>query len=668
MIRTRYAPPQRLRTGAAEVIALTRADGPLRLMSWTSDDELGLYAVFALVNDAAVPVTVRSLRYAPEPLDRGLALVGTGPPASFPAWKTAVLRRMAPAFAAYLEGHGRTSAMSARPVPPPSLAFPLRGDLAGASWNAPDALAVRARAGRRPLRRHHPRRLQELRARPGHPRVAGGGIHARGRRGLLRAPGRPCRDPAPAAAPSVRRTVAQGRAAQGRAMSALTRGGGVRHVNAPAATLAAILAALAAVLPSAAVAAAPAWLTDVRDAAYSRARAPLEGEALDAALRERRRAAAGALPSLRLNERSHLGLDGVYGLTLDAGVAIPLLAPTAPADALVTTLRLAITQRQLAAQRRAEVHDALAQAAALLAARARARPWRPRERVRCPRPARGLRQPHDRPSRDAGSVRRGRRPEPDERPHTRRRRRPPPAGRARSSGEGSAAYARGARAGPCRSRCPPSIGWPLHQRAAHGPLLGVLGFTAAELQPRRCQVASDAVVLAHLSAAEQRASSRLREARAAPRVDLELGGAVDLGGTEPVARYTLRMAASVRLPPWSPASGAASLSAGASGLEQETTLTWPNRTPGPPPPPGPPRTPSSRRSAPCAPSSPASRARSATWRAAAPCSGRRWRPSAGEPPDGAYLRATLALQLADAEQALDLTALDAALLCGALPP
>ena len=147
VIRTRYAPPQRLRTGAAEVVALARADGPLRLVHWTSDDELGLYAIFALVNDTAVPVTVRRLRYAPEPLDRGLVLAGTGPPASFPAWKAAVLRRMAPAFAAYLEGHGRSSASSARPVPPPSLVFPLRGDLAGASWSAPDALEVEVEPG-----------------------------------------------------------------------------------------------------------------------------------------------------------------------------------------------------------------------------------------------------------------------------------------------------------------------------------------------------------------------------------------------------------------------------------------------------------------------------------------------------------------------------------------
>jgi len=142
VIRTRFAPPQRLRTGAAEVVALARNGGPLRLAGWTSDDELGLYAAFALVNDAAVPVTVRRLRYAPEPLDRGLLLVATGPPGTFPAWTATVLRRMAPAFAAYLEGHGRSPAVSARPVPPPSLAFPLHGGLAGAKWIAPDALAV----------------------------------------------------------------------------------------------------------------------------------------------------------------------------------------------------------------------------------------------------------------------------------------------------------------------------------------------------------------------------------------------------------------------------------------------------------------------------------------------------------------------------------------------
>ncbi len=448
-------------------------------------------------------------------------------------------------------------------------------------------------------------------------------------------------------------------------MSALTRGGGVRHVNAPAATLAAILAA---VLPSVAVAAAPAWLTDVRDAAYSRARAPLEGEILDAAVRERRRAAAGALPSLRLNERSHLGLDGVYGLTLDAGVAIPLLAPTVPADALVTTLRLAITRRQLAAQRRAEVHDALAQAAALLAARARRRAL---DGLASALAGRG-------PPAGAGSRMPGRAETParfgaDTSPSlTSDRMRAVVDARLLLAGrEAQGREARRTRAELVRSlslTLPAVDRLAAPPRAAHGPLLGVLGFTAAELQPRRCQVASDAVVLAHLSAAEQRASSRLREARAAPRVDLELGGAVDLGGTEPVARYTLRVAASVRLPPWSPASGAASLSAGASGLEQETTLTWPNRTPGPPPPPGP-------STDPVVEAERAVRAQLARLQGQEADLARRravlraaLATVRGDPPDGAYLRATLALQLADTEQALDLTALDAALLCSALPP
>ena len=456
-------------------------------------------------------------------------------------------------------------------------------------------------------------------------------------------------------------------------MNPHNRGGRVRDadspVTTPAATLAATLAAmLLAVLPSVAAAAAPAWLTDVRDAAYARARAPLEGEILDAALRERRRAAAGALPALRLSERSHLGLDGAYGFTLDAGVAIPLLAPTVPADARVTTLRLAITRRQLAAQRRAEVHDALAQAAALLATRARKRALDGLARSLATRG----------PPSGAGGRQAGRDENPDPfRAHTSTSL---TGGRTRASvdarlllagREAQGREARRSRAELARSlslTLPAVDRLPAPQPAARGPLLGALGFTAAELQPRRCQIASDAVVLAHLSAAEQRASRRLREARAAPRVDLELGGAVDLGGAEPVARYTLRVAASVRLPPWSPASGAASLSAGVSGLEQETTLTWPNRTPGPPPTAAP-------SPDPIAEAERAVRAqlarlqgqeddlarRRAVLRAALASFG-------GRTPDGAYLRATLALQLADTEQALDLTALDAAMLCSALPP
>ncbi len=147
LVHTRFAPPQRLRAGAAEVVALTQQGGPLRLVRWTSDDELGLYAAFALVNDSALPVTVRRLRYAPEPLDRGLALVATGPPTAFTAWEEDVLARMAPAFAAFLEGHGRSPTVAARPIPPPSLAFPLRGGLADASWRAPDALSERLEPG-----------------------------------------------------------------------------------------------------------------------------------------------------------------------------------------------------------------------------------------------------------------------------------------------------------------------------------------------------------------------------------------------------------------------------------------------------------------------------------------------------------------------------------------
>jgi len=449
-------------------------------------------------------------------------------------------------------------------------------------------------------------------------------------------------------------------------MSARVRGRRAGPSGPPAATLVTVLAALVfGALAPVAGAAAPAWLAAVRDAAYTRARAPLADEALDAALRERRRAAAGALPSLHLSERSHLGLDGVYALTLDAGASFPLLAPTVSADARVTSLRLAITRRQLAAQRRAEAHDALAQAAALLAARARGRALDALAhavdaRARPPDPA--GRAPGDGAWLPGGA---GRSAAAD-----------PPrvlvdarlllAGR-----EAQGREARRLRAELARSlslALPAADRLPAPLRSAARPLLGALGFTAADLRPRRCLLAGDAAVLARLSVAEQGASRRLREARAAPRVDLELGGAVDLGGAAPAASYTARVAVSVRLPPWSPASGAASLSAGATGLEQETALAWPNRTPGPPPPPAP-------SPDPVAEAERAVRAQLFRLQGQERDLARRRAVLLAELPsvrgrtlDGAYLRATLALQLADAEQALDLTALDAALLCGALPP
>jgi len=421
-----------------------------------------------------------------------------------------------------------------------------------------------------------------------------------------------------------------------------------------------------------ATAAAPAWLVAVRDAAYARARAPLQDEALDAALRERRRAAAGALPSLRLAETSRLRLDGVYALTLDAGVTVPLQAPAAAADARVTAVRLARTRRQLAARRRADVRDTLARAAALLALRARARALAVLARslaVRAP-PSRGTTRSTTRGTAN-GSANGS-------------EERPAPAGGATDATR-AAVDARLLLAGrPARARearrlrgelarslslpLPPADRLSAPPRRAAGPLLGVLGLRATDLQPRRCLAASDTTVLARLSAAEQRAVRELREARAAPHVDVELGGTLTLGGaSEPAARYAARVAVAVRLPPWSSAAGAASLAAGAEGLEQQATLTWPNRAPGPPP-----STPSTDAAA------EADRAvlaeldrlqgqerdlaRRRTVLLTALASLR------GSAHDSGYLRATLALQLVDTEQALDLTALDAALVCGALPP
>ena len=147
LVRTRYAPRQRVRTPATEVLALPRSAGPLRLSAASSDDALGLYGAFALVNDGARAVTVRSVRYAPEPLERGLVLASTGPPDGFGAWKDAVLDRMAPAFAAFLERHGASAGYASRRIRPASLAFPLGGPLATSTWRAPDALRVHLEPG-----------------------------------------------------------------------------------------------------------------------------------------------------------------------------------------------------------------------------------------------------------------------------------------------------------------------------------------------------------------------------------------------------------------------------------------------------------------------------------------------------------------------------------------
>ncbi|MEJ2668649.1 MAG: hypothetical protein P8Z81_16410 [Deinococcales bacterium] len=134
-----------LGTGAAEVVALPAVAGPLALRAWASDDDAGLYAAFALVNVSPVPVTARTLRYAPTRIGRGLVLTGSGPPDAFSRWKDAVLKRMAPAFGTYLQAGGADPHAPSRRAPsrrasPVALAFPLTGALSGARWQAGDAL------------------------------------------------------------------------------------------------------------------------------------------------------------------------------------------------------------------------------------------------------------------------------------------------------------------------------------------------------------------------------------------------------------------------------------------------------------------------------------------------------------------------------------------------
>ncbi len=414
---------------------------------------------------------------------------------------------------------------------------------------------------------------------------------------------------------------------------------------------------------------APSLLAQVRAAAFERAREPLADEALEAARLEVRRAAAAGLPRLRLHEQTRLGLDGAYGLTLEAGIAVPLLAPDVPADGRVAALRLTLTRRQLAAQRRAEARDALARAVALEAAEQRL--WALIELDRSLRaltPSRprsgaypsGARNPPAPPNGSAGT-----------------------AIDARLLAAGREAQLREARR--LRSELStalgvalPPIGEPARIRglAENAPTAAPLGFGSADLEATPCIAASDAVVLAGLAARERASSARLRAARSAARIDLELGGALRLGDATD-AEGAARIALSVRLPPWSPVAGAASLTGGAAGLEQEATLVVPNRTPAPPPP----------DASSDATDDPVDDARSTVRStllrlqgeeadllrrrrilAAALSARRTTAPRASTALEDAYLRATLRLRLADVDQALGLNGLDAALLCGALPP
>ena len=146
-VRTGYAPARRVRVGAAEVVALPEVGGALSLRRWSADTELGLYAAFALENSGPTPLVVRTLRYAPEPIGRGLLLVDHGPIDAFGTWRDAVLGRMTPAFAAFLEGHGRSRYAPDAALRPTSLAFPLAGELVGARWRAPTAIDVRLEPG-----------------------------------------------------------------------------------------------------------------------------------------------------------------------------------------------------------------------------------------------------------------------------------------------------------------------------------------------------------------------------------------------------------------------------------------------------------------------------------------------------------------------------------------
>ncbi|MEJ2289554.1 MAG: hypothetical protein P8Y02_13110 [Deinococcales bacterium] len=485
----------------------------------------------------------------------------------------------------------------------------------------------------------------------------------------------------------------------------------------------ALLAAVAIWTP--ARAADPVWLADVRAAAFERARAPLADEALDAARLEVQRAAAGTLPRLRLHERARIGPDGAYGVTLDAGVALPLVAPVVPADGRVAAVRLAITERQVAAQRRADVRDTLARAIALLATEGRLRaldelgralPGHALHARRRPRPNGGA-PPPGAPGSPTPAA-----PPPD------------PAGSSTRSGtaidarllvSGRDTQLREARR--LRSELTrtldvalPAVGHlappTARARTASRPRAAPLGFAATDLEVARCLAASDAVRLAVLTVHERAASARLEAARSATRIDLELGGTLRLAdGAD--AEGAARVALSVRLPPWSPLSGAASLAGGVTGLEQEATLVWPNRTPAREPaepaddaileaqrtvrtrlgrlqgeeadllrrrrilqdalsaladrPVADHALPGTARAAGTLASSTrlgpgrASTTRAGTTRAGAPAAASALEDRALE---NAYLRARLRLRLTDVDQALGLNALDAALLCGALPP
>ncbi|HKI56936.1 MAG TPA: hypothetical protein VKB31_07260 [Trueperaceae bacterium] len=411
-------------------------------------------------------------------------------------------------------------------------------------------------------------------------------------------------------------------------------------------------------------AAAPAWFVQARAAAVARAQEPLADQALDAARVEVARAAAAGLPELRLGERSRLGLDAAFTLELEAGVRVPLWAPAVAADRRLTGARLTATRRQLAAERRAHLRDDLAAAVGLLATGARLRaldalaaalrtagaapsvpPPLQVVDVRLLAASRSAQRRRAEALRQALTANLGVRVPPVEDA-------PAPASGAPASGA-PASGAPSAREAPDAARDP-------------------LGFVVAQLEPDRCLAASDDVARARLAVEDASLSAALARARARARVELELGGSATLGGEPLDASYALKAGLSVRLPPWSAATGSASLAVGAAGLEQALDARWPNRQPA--------AAPAAASAAPDAAPEVADAAAAVRQQLdllvgqEADLMARRriLLRALAQPAEatlaGAYRSATLALRLADADEALGVTRLDAALLCGALPP
>lgn len=449
------------------------------------------------------------------------------------------------------------------------------------------------------------------------------------------------------------------------------------------ARLACAIIALAFALPAHAT--SPAWFARLRAAAVARARAPLAGDALARASVEVARARAAGMPQLHLDELAHLGLDAGYRIELEAGVSVPLWAPAADADRRLTGARLAATRRQLAAERRAELHDALAAGVALLAAQARLRAL---DALTASLHAAGDHPRLEPPLRlvdirllAAGRATQLRRaealrrdliatlgiaippvqdatvPGPAQRPAT-------PAPRTTRAATRAASATRvAAPTGPHPGARP----LPAPPPATRDPL----GFVAAQFEPVRCVAASDGVARAGAAAEDARLVAELARARARPHADLDLSGSTTLGDDLREARYAVRLGLSVSLPPWGPSTGAASLAVGAAGLEQSLAARWPNHNPAAPP------TGSVDADATADVRDAVRHVRRQLYLLTgqeADLLVRRRILSAAlarpRPPtlSGAYHGASLALRLADVDEALGATRLDAALLCGALPP